>query len=171
LIVILYSLKNASALAIHIVSLKNGIQGYGVSLEQVHSLGINAEKMKQTTGSIQFKTFTDQIVFKNVEFSYSGSEPVLQQINLVIPKGKMTAFVGNSGAGKTTLIDILMGFYSPSSGEVLIDNQAFSELELPTKAVIFPFGITKLICCRTGSLPEYENSTFLKTIWSVNVLN
>ena len=52
------------------------------------------------------------------------------KIDLVIPKGNMIAIVGKSGAGKTTVLDILMGFYSPSKGEVLIDSQKLSVFEI-----------------------------------------
>jgi len=64
--------------------------------------------------------FTDSITFHDVSFAY-GMEPVLQHINLIIPKGKTIALVGPSGGGKSTLADLLPRFYDPTSGVITID--------------------------------------------------
>ncbi len=61
------------------------------------------------------------IEFKNVNFSYTNV-PFIQDFNLYIPAGKTIAIVGNSGSGKTTIINLLNKFYSVNSGEILIDN-------------------------------------------------
>ena len=62
--------------------------------------------------------------FYNVSFTYpgAGNEPVLKDINLVIPKGKTTAIVGVSGSGKTTLLKMLLKFYEPQKGEIKLGN-------------------------------------------------
>jgi ATP-binding cassette subfamily B protein len=64
------------------------------------------------------------VVLKNVSFTYNGAgnEPVLKNINLTIPQGKITAIVGTSGSGKTTLLKLLLMFYKPQKGEILIGN-------------------------------------------------
>ncbi|PSR55023.1 antibiotic ABC transporter ATP-binding protein [Adhaeribacter arboris] len=64
--------------------------------------------------------FTESITFQDVSFAY-GTEPVLQHINLTIPKGKTIALVGPSGGGKSTLADLLPRFYDPTSGIITID--------------------------------------------------
>ncbi|MDQ4141889.1 MAG: ABC transporter ATP-binding protein/permease [Bacteroidota bacterium] len=64
--------------------------------------------------------FTDSITFHDVSFAY-GTEPVLQHIDLTIPKGKTIALVGPSGGGKSTLADLLPRFYDPTSGVITID--------------------------------------------------
>ena len=62
------------------------------------------------------------IQFSNLEFTYpgAGNEPVLKNINLFIPEGKVTALVGMSGSGKTTLLKLLLKFYSDYRGEIKI---------------------------------------------------
>ncbi len=62
------------------------------------------------------------IRLKNISFRYAGKQSpfVLQDIDLVIPKGKVTAIVGTSGSGKTTLLKLLLKFYEPTSGELAI---------------------------------------------------
>ncbi|WP_188547892.1 ABC transporter ATP-binding protein [Hymenobacter qilianensis] len=64
--------------------------------------------------------FQHQIELRNLQFSY-GDQPVLTDINLVIPKGKTVALVGPSGSGKSTLADLLPRFYDPTGGQILID--------------------------------------------------
>ena len=66
------------------------------------------------------------VVLKNVSFTYNGAgnEPVLKNINLTIPQGKITAIVGTSGSGKTTLLKLLLMFYKPQKGEILIGNSS-----------------------------------------------
>src|SRR5690606_31289654 len=61
------------------------------------------------------------ILIQNIEFRYTGSlEPVLKGINFTIPNQKITAIVGASGSGKTTLMKLLMKFYQPDKGEILL---------------------------------------------------
>lgn len=67
--------------------------------------------------------FEHSIEFRNVRFAYRDSEEdVLKDVNFVLKKGSITALMGRSGAGKTTIADLLLGFLEPSSGEILIDS-------------------------------------------------
>lgn len=62
------------------------------------------------------------MVYKNITFRYSANGPdVLRNINLEIPKGQVVAWIGPSGAGKTTMADLLSGFYRVQEGEILLD--------------------------------------------------
>ena len=66
----------------------------------------------------------DTIRFHNVRFHYGGNGPwVLDGINLVIPKGARIGFVGSTGSGKSTALDLLMGLLKPTQGEILVDGQ------------------------------------------------
>ncbi len=70
------------------------------------------------------------VEFDQVKFAYLPGEPVLQGINLRVQPGEIVALVGSSGGGKSTLIDMIPGFYHPDSGQVLIDGVDIQELEL-----------------------------------------
>jgi len=72
----------------------------------------------------------DVINFENVSFSYpgAGSEPVLTDINLKIPRGKTTAIVGVSGSGKTTLLKLLLRFYEPQKGDIKLGRNSLSNI-------------------------------------------
>ena len=69
------------------------------------------------------------IEFHNVSFTYEGSDkPVLQNISFKIGANEKIALVGNNGAGKTTIVKLMCGLYSPTSGEILIDGKSINEI-------------------------------------------
>lgn len=71
----------------------------------------------------------DDIKIENLSFKYPGAKQnALTNINVVIPYGKITAIVGASGCGKTTLLKILLKFYRPTSGNIYVDNTNLSYL-------------------------------------------
>ena len=66
----------------------------------------------------------ESIEFKNMSFSYDEDRPLIEGFNLTIKKGQKVAIVGPTGAGKTTLINLLMRFYDPVSGDIVINGQS-----------------------------------------------
>lgn len=84
-------------------------------IEEVVTSKKNKEKTEQ-------KHFEKEIIVENVSYSYPGADKeVLKGVNLAIEKGTTVAFVGSSGAGKTTLADIVLGLLEPTSGCVKVD--------------------------------------------------
>ena len=76
--------------------------------------------------------FEREIAFRNVSFSYQNSdEEVLKDVSFRLGKGSVTALVGRSGAGKSTIADLLLGFLTPTKGEILIDGVALTAENLP----------------------------------------
>ena len=73
------------------------------------------------------KTFNDKIEFKNVDFSY-GRSKILDKISFTIKKGQSVALVGSSGSGKTTIANLLNGFYNSDSGSISIDGKEISSI-------------------------------------------
>jgi ATP-binding cassette subfamily B protein AbcA/BmrA len=72
----------------------------------------------------------EDIELKDISFSYNDETPILKDINLRIPKGKTTAFVGPSGGGKTTLFSLLERFYKPTSGRITIGEENIDSFTL-----------------------------------------
>ena len=73
------------------------------------------------------ETFSDKIEFKNVDFSY-GQSKILNKISFTIKKGQSVALVGSSGSGKTTIANLLNGFYNSESGSISIDGMKISSI-------------------------------------------
>ena len=72
--------------------------------------------------------FSKAIELRNVTFSYAGAErPTIQGISLRIEKGQSIGFVGQTGSGKSTLINILLGLFDPTGGEILVDSKALGK--------------------------------------------
>ncbi len=106
----------------------NSLQQVRAPLERVERLLIEE---KETEGSTTLKGFYDEIVFDNVSFRYEGTdEDALENINLRVRKGEVVALVGRSGAGKTTFVDLIPGFYRPIDGRILIDGIDISKVTL-----------------------------------------
>lgn len=91
-----------------------------VSGERIFAILDVEPVIKKSANPISIKDFKSEILFNEVGFKYS-SEPVLKNINLKIKKGKMIALVGPSGAGKTTMADLLPRFYDVTTGSITLD--------------------------------------------------
>ena len=90
------------------------------SMERIDKI-LNANNdIVETPSPMHLAKFEHQIEFKNVSFRYD-KKWILKNINLVIPKGKTIALVGQSGGGKSTLVDLIPRYYDVQEGEVLID--------------------------------------------------
>ena len=99
----------------------------------------------------EFYHLKDKIELKNINFEYEVGKPVLKNINLTINKGEFIGIAGLSGAGKTTLADIISGLFSPNSGEILIDGE---KAKMPLKIGYIPQEFTVI----NGTIKE--NVTF-----------
>ena len=75
--------------------------------------------------------FRDRLRFENVTFAYAGSETVLRDVTLDIPVRSHVAFVGPTGAGKTTLIDVLLGLLRPTAGRITVDGTTLDDANRP----------------------------------------
>lgn len=79
------------------------------------------------SGSEPFK-FNEKLELKNISFAYNKKDMILSNLNLLIKRGEMVGLIGSSGAGKTTLVDILLGLFPIGSGEILLDGKNISAI-------------------------------------------
>jgi len=101
------------------------------ALERVEAVLDAPVAIRDADNALEVKTFTDKIEFRDVSFQYANAERgALEQIQLSIPKGKMVALVGASGAGKSTMADLLPRFYDPSQGQILLDGKDIRNLRI-----------------------------------------
>jgi subfamily B ATP-binding cassette protein MsbA len=111
--------------------LNNNIQTGLAAAERIFRLMEEAPEVYQKPGAVPMKTFRDSIIFDRVYFRYAPDDPfVLKDINLEIHKGETVAIVGHSGAGKTTLVDLIPRFYDVTEGRILVDGVDVRDYEL-----------------------------------------
>ena len=80
--------------------------------------------------AINFPDFKDKITFENINFEYKKDKPVLINISFEVPKGETIALVGNSGGGKTTIVNLLPRFYKLKKGAIKIDGISINDIKL-----------------------------------------
>lgn len=118
-------LEPAKAMANAYASIQRGM----VSGRRLFDILDVENPIKENDNATVLKSFEREIKFENVNFSY-GSEPVLKNVNLTIPKGKMIAIVGPSGGGKSTMADLLPRFYDIVDGDIAIDGRNIKDYTL-----------------------------------------
>jgi ATP-binding cassette, subfamily B, bacterial MsbA len=106
----------------HLNSLRSQLSLLGGSFESIESFLIETSTQSLAEGETPYVRFQSSIKLSQLTFTYPGNLiPAIRDMNLVIPKGKTTALVGQSGSGKSTLVDLLLRFYDPEVGAILID--------------------------------------------------
>ncbi len=108
-----------------------------ITLVRVNSHDIDMKEVKESTGKWAWKKedgtlvpFKGSVVMKDVDFSYIPGKPVLHDISLYAKPGQKIAFVGSTGAGKTTITNLLNRFYNIEDGTITIDNLNIMDMRL-----------------------------------------
>ena len=102
-------------------SIANTLQSTVASAERVFELLDAAEEKPDTETPVRIKKATGHVEFHNVAFSYDPSKPLIEDLSLEAMPGQTVAIVGPTGAGKTTLVNLLMRFYEIDGGSILVD--------------------------------------------------
>lgn len=118
-----------------IVSFMRATQDARISLErlaEVHAMETekqaNAEALAEMPAKVNLSV--DKVSFR---YEGPGSPWVIKDLSILIPAGKITAVVGESGSGKTTLLKLLMGFYRPTEGRIMIDGRLLEEINIDSR--------------------------------------
>lgn len=107
----------------------NVLQRGIVRAERVFEV-LDMDEADDVSGSVSVIDFNQDITFENVYFAYKDENWILKDINLTIPQGKMVAFVGATGAGKSTIVNLLTRFYSFQKGHIRIGNTCIKDIDL-----------------------------------------
>lgn len=108
----------------------NQVQMSLMAIERVFDLLETRPAIMSKPGAVKLNQIKNEIDYKDVCFEYNKGRPVLKHINLKIKVGQTIAFVGNSGGGKTTLVNLLPRFYDLTSGAITIDGVDIRNMEL-----------------------------------------
>lgn len=128
--VIVYAINKVFA---YIQLAQTQLHGAGAFIPYVASVVAYREDVGKHTekigSGVPFK-FENRIEFKKVNFSYNSSREIVSDLNFYIKKGEMVGLIGPSGAGKTTMVDLLLRLFNPKSGEILLDDCPISEISM-----------------------------------------
>lgn len=108
----------------------NTIQSAGVSLERIFEYMDEVPDVQELEDAASLKPIVGEVEYKNVDFSYTPGQQVLFDINFKVAKGDTVAFVGATGAGKSSIINLLCRFYDPQGGAIYIDGQDIRNVTL-----------------------------------------
>ncbi len=120
-------------LSVPISKLQHLVQDFQSMKSSMERLAeIQLKESEDSNNDADFVKFTLQIALKDVDFKYAGSfNPfVFKGLNVTFFKNKTTAIVGNSGSGKSTLLKLILGFYQPEKGAVLVDGLPLKRLDI-----------------------------------------
>ncbi|MEM8722316.1 MAG: heterocyst formation ABC transporter subunit HepA [Cyanobacteria bacterium P01_G01_bin.39] len=113
-------------------AMRENLSRFQGSIDNIRQLLRSDDKPYLKNGSLKFSGLQQGIKFSLVDFGYEPNNLVLKNIKLNIEKGRVTALVGASGAGKTTLADLIPRFYDPTAGSILFDGQKLSDFDITT---------------------------------------
>ncbi|MFN8710489.1 MAG: ABC transporter ATP-binding protein, partial [Planctomyces sp.] len=129
LVYLLMLLEPLAALAQSATQFQNSLSG----LDRVLDLLAESQEMQSTDKSLRVdrRTVRGEIAFENVSFTYPGTDtPALQDVSLKVLPGQTVALIGPSGAGKTTLSNLVARFYDPTSGRVTLDGRDLRDYDV-----------------------------------------
>ena len=134
-----------------------------LAMERVFELIKQTPKIQDKLNAKKLKGISRGISYKNVNFEYISGKSVLKDINLDIKKGQTIALVGNSGGGKTTMVNLLPRFYDVTSGQILIDGTDIRDYTLQSlrdnMAVVFQDNFLFSGTIRSNILLGNENAS------------
>ncbi|MEW1604548.1 ABC transporter ATP-binding protein [Streptomyces sp. NPDC093808] len=126
----------------------DGYQQASVSLGRIQELLREPTSTEAPAEPLPVTSLRGEIAFEDVHFSYGDGEEALTGVDLTVPAGQTVAFVGETGAGKSTLVKLVARFYDPTSGRVTVDGADLRDLDLtayrhrlgvvPQEAYLFP---------------------------------
>ena len=116
----------------NLMGLYLGIQRAGVSLERVFELLDQQPYVKEAIHPISLSCVRGEVELRGVSFHYEPGQETLHDIDLLVRAGSRLAIIGPTGAGKTTLMELLLRFYDPQQGQILLDGHDLRELRFKT---------------------------------------
>ncbi|MEK5501804.1 ABC transporter ATP-binding protein [Bacillus sp. FSL M8-0168] len=113
---------------VQVAGIANTIQSAIASAERVFSILDEEEEMRETPADLDLAALKGDVSFEHVAFGYDESVPVIRDLNIDVKEGRTIAIVGPTGAGKTTIINLLMRFYEVNSGKIKVGGTDLTDL-------------------------------------------
>ncbi|MFA9557026.1 ABC transporter ATP-binding protein [Evansella sp. AB-rgal1] len=113
---------------VQVASVANMIQAALASAERVFALLDEDEEKREEVSDVNLANLRGRVSFEHVHFGYEENSPVINDMNIEVEHGQTVAIVGPTGAGKTTIINLLLRFYETNKGDIRIDNKSIKDL-------------------------------------------
>ncbi len=105
------------------------LQAMAASAERIFEFLEETEELKTSKGNIDISKLQGNVEFKNVKFGYDENKTIINDFNAKVKEGQKIAIVGPTGAGKTTMVKLLMRFYDVTEGEILVDGHNIKDFD------------------------------------------
>ena len=112
------------------INMYDSLQAALAAAERIYAVLDAEEEVKEVEKPVELRNPKGEVVVRGVTFSYVPGRPVLKNVNIHVKPGEMVALVGHTGAGKTTLANLILRLYDPDEGEILIDGVDIRRLRL-----------------------------------------
>ncbi len=162
-----------------VISLTNSVPAYATGLEALSSVSeiMTATDVEITTGKSKVSHINGAVTFNNVSYRYpDGDQNVIDKLSLDVKQGECIAFVGSSGSGKSTVMNLIIGFMKTTEGEILIDGKPIDSFNLsqyrrhisvvPQNSILFSGSIRENI---TYGLENYSEEQLQKVVEMANL--
>jgi ABC-type multidrug transport system, ATPase and permease components len=136
-----------------IAGMFNTIQSALAGAERVFEILDSEEEPKDIEGAVCIKEPSGEVIFENVTFSYDKSNIILKDISFKVNAAETVALVGETGAGKTTIVNLLTRFYDPDSGTIRIDNEPITNIKRRNLRKCFSV-VLQDTCLFTGTIMD-----------------
>lgn len=117
---VLYSRKFSGPIN-ELANIFSDLQSALAAAERIFRLLDEAPEVSDVPDAYVFKEVAGEVALNHVSFGYQRNRPIIRDVSLTVPPGSLVAIVGPTGAGKTTIVNLLMRFYDPDSGEIRLD--------------------------------------------------
>lgn len=131
----------------------NTIQSALAGAERVFEILDSEEEIADDEDAVDIDKPNGNVTFENVYFSYNKSTPILKNVNFKVNAGETVALVGETGAGKTTIVNLLTRFYDADSGRILIDDEPITNLRRSSLRKCFSV-VLQDTCLFTGTIMD-----------------
>lgn len=131
----------------------NTIQSALAGAERVFEILDHKEEPSDIENAIELENPKGEVAFENVSFSYNKVNPILKNVSFKVKSGEVVALVGETGAGKTTIVNLLTRFYDADSGRILIDNEPITNLKRNSLRKCFSV-VLQDTCLFTGTIMD-----------------